>query len=95
MNYNNWTTTNGNLQHEWQLKPTPKDWKLFKYAQNNQNNPELRNTVMADSSKMKLQVQNNSWNVEWLMIAKLIAVEGSHLLPVSKISKIFRKWLLQ
>ena len=41
---------------------------------------------MADSSKMKLQVQNNSWNVKWL-IAKLIAVEGSHLLPVSKISK--------
>ena len=95
MNSNNWTTTNDYLKHEWQQKPTPKDWKWFKYAQNNQKNPRTNNAVMADSSKMKLQVQNNSWNVEWLMIAKFIVVEGSHLLPVSKISNIFSKWLLQ
>ena len=66
MNSNNWTTTNDYLKHEWLQKPTPKDWKWFKYAQNNQKNPELRNAVMAATSKMKLQVQNNRATAEML-----------------------------
>ena len=94
MNSNNWTTTNDYLKHEWQQKPTPKDWKWFKYAQNNQKNPRTKEFCNGWLFKNKIassKQQNNSWTVEWLMIAKFIVVEGSHLLPVSKISNIFSK----
>ena len=97
MNSNNWTTTNDYLKHEWQQKPTPKDWKWFKYAQNNQKNPRTKECCNGWLFKSKIassKQQNNSWTVEWLMIAKFIVVEGSHLLPVSKILNIFSKYLL-
>jgi hypothetical protein len=91
---NNWTTTNECLNHVWKQKPTPKDWNVFKYAQNNQKNPNTKEYCNCWLFKNKIassKQQNNSWTVERLMIAKFLVVEGIHLLPVSKISNIFSK----
>ena len=66
MNSNNWTTTNDYLKHEWQQKPTPKDWKWFKYAQNNQKNPRTKECCNGWLFKNKIassKQQNNSWTV--------------------------------
>ena len=92
-----WTLTTTVYNELYQLnnyKPTPKDWKWFKYAQNNQKNQRTKECCNGWLLKNKIassKQQKTIWTVEWLMIAKFIVVEGSHLLPVSKILNIFSK----